>query len=242
MSQFNEEIRHSDPSQESITKFIVQKDSSRQNLDDNDSFDLDASKNCLSNDERLSLSFGSHETSYAQVKDVVEYEEQSVTLEQECKKEEKRPQVSEGDALLRKHKECKSDTSISVFPQMAPLLWVDGYKCNLCGIELPPSFVEERQEHSDFHLAQRLQNEESGPSSSTTPTSKRRSANSNKPLEPPLFFLSHKFLLLTETSQLVRILGKEKANSKPKKQKPNQKDGSKHIPIHTFFTKSNQNS
>ncbi|CAE6013559.1 unnamed protein product [Arabidopsis arenosa] len=95
-----------------ITKFIVQKDSSRQDLDDNDSFDLDASKNCL----------------------------------------------------------------------------------------------EERQENSDFHLAQRLQNEESGSSSSTTP-SKRR------------------------------ILGKEKVNSKPKKQKPDQKDSSKHIPIHTFFTK-----
>ncbi|KAH0872366.1 hypothetical protein HID58_069728 [Brassica napus] len=218
MSQFNEEARHSDPSQGTITKFIVQKGSSRKNLDDNDSFDLDASKNCLGNDEMLSLSYASHETSYDQLKDVVEYEEQSVTPEQECKKEEERPQVLEGDALLRKHKESKSETSaqnteaVSVFPQMEPLLWVNGYKCNLCGIELPPSFVEERQEHSDFHLAQRLQNEESGPSSSTTPPSKRR------------------------------ILGKEKANSKPKKQKPNQKDGSKHIPIHTFFTKSNQNS
>ncbi|KAH0920852.1 hypothetical protein HID58_020870 [Brassica napus] len=218
MSQFNEEIRHSDPSQGTITKFIVQKDSSRQNLDDNDSFDLEASTNCLSNDERLS-SYASHDTSYDQLKeDVVKYEEQSVTPEQECKKEEERPQVLEGDALLRKHKESKSETSaqnteaVSVFPQMEPLLWVNGYKCNLCGIELPPSFVEERQEHSDFHLAQRLQNEESGPSSSTTPTSKRR------------------------------ILGKEKANSKQKKQKLNQKDDSKHIPIHTFFTKSNQNS
>ncbi|CAG7868119.1 unnamed protein product [Brassica rapa] len=218
MSQFNEEARHSDPSQGTITKFIVQKGSSRQNLDDNDSFDLDASKNCLGNDEMLSLSYASHETSYDQLKDVVEYEEQSVTPNQECKKKEDRTQVLEGDALLRKHKDCKADSSaekteaVSVLPQMEPLVWVDGYRCNLCGIELPPSFVEERQEHSDFHLAQRLQNEESGPSSSTTPTSKRR------------------------------ILGKEKANSKPKKQKPNQKDDSKHIPIYTFFTKSNQNS
>ncbi|XP_013587938.1 PREDICTED: DNA polymerase kappa isoform X1 [Brassica oleracea var. oleracea] len=222
MSQFNEEARHSDPSQGTITKFIVQKGSSRKNLDDNDSSDLDASKNCLGNDEMLSLSYASHETSYDQLKDVVEYEEQSVTPNQECKKKEERIQVLEGDALLRKHKDCKADSSaekteaVSVLPQMEPLVWVDGYRCNLCGIELPPSFVEERQEHSDFHLAQRLQNEESGPSSSNTPTSKRRSAS--------------------------QILGKEKANSKPKKQKPNQKDGSKHIPIHTFFTKSNQNS
>lgn len=204
MSQFNEEIRHSDPSQETITKFIIQKDFSRQNLDDND---LDASKNCLSNDESLSLSFDSHETRFAQLKDVVEYEEQSqidadeVTPNQECMKKEERPQVLEGDALLIKHKECKPDTShstnaksnaqnteaFSLFPQKEPLFWVDGYKCNLCGIELPPSFVEERQEHSDFHLAQRLQNEESGSSSSTTPTSKRRSAHSNNLLNLSIF-------------------------------------------------------
>ncbi|CAH8255129.1 unnamed protein product, partial [Arabidopsis lyrata] len=111
MSQFVGEIRNSDPSQGTITKFIVQKDSSRQDLDDNDSFDLDASKNCLSND--LSLSFGSHETSYAHLKDVVEYEERSqidsekVIPNQECVKKEERPQVLEGDALLKKHKECK---------------------------------------------------------------------------------------------------------------------------------------
>ncbi|ESQ30482.1 hypothetical protein EUTSA_v10011295mg [Eutrema salsugineum] len=229
MSQFNEEIRHSDPSQETITKFIVQKDSSRQNLDDSDSIDLDASK---IDGESLNLSFGSHETSYAQQKDVVEYEEESridadkVIPNQECENKEEKPRVLEGDALLIKHTDCKPDTShsmndnsntqntkaVSVFPQMEPLFWIDGYRCNLCGIELPPSFVEERQEHSDFHLAQRLQNEESGSSSSTRPAPKRR------------------------------ILGKEKANSKPKKQKPDQKEGSKHIPIHTFFTRSNQNS
>lgn len=42
------------------------------------------------------------------------------------------------------------------------LLWFNDYKCSICGIELPPSFVEERQEHSDFHLAQKLQTEETG--------------------------------------------------------------------------------
>lgn len=40
-------------------------------------------------------------------------------------------------------------------------LWVDDYKCSLCGAEIPPNFVEERQDHSDFHLAERLQEEES---------------------------------------------------------------------------------
>ncbi|KAL1812049.1 hypothetical protein ACET3Z_022114 [Daucus carota] len=40
-------------------------------------------------------------------------------------------------------------------------LWVDDYKCSLCGAEIPPNFIEERQDHSDFHLAERLQEEES---------------------------------------------------------------------------------
>jgi DNA polymerase kappa len=211
MSQFVEEIRNSDPSQGTITKFIVQKDSSRQaqDLDDNDSFDLDANKNCLSNDESGNVSFGSHETSSAHLKDVVEYEERSqidsgkVIPNQECMKKEERLQILEGDSLLKKYKECKPDTShsmndnsnateaVSVFPQTEPLYWIDGYKCVLCGIELPPSFVEERQEHSDFHLAQRLQNEETGSSSSTTP-SKRRSADSNilKPTPFSVMFLT----------------------------------------------------
>ncbi|MED6217750.1 hypothetical protein PIB30_020549 [Stylosanthes scabra] len=40
------------------------------------------------------------------------------------------------------------------------MLWLNDYKCSLCGIELPPSFIEERLEHSDFHLAEELQKEE----------------------------------------------------------------------------------
>lgn len=51
--------------------------------------------------------------------------------------------------------------------KMEMLFWVDDYKCSLCGAELPSSFVEERQEHSDFHLAERLQKEESGTGSSS---------------------------------------------------------------------------
>lgn len=44
----------------------------------------------------------------------------------------------------------------------------DDYKCSLCGIEMPPDFVEERQEHSDFHLAERLQEKESSINSRTS--------------------------------------------------------------------------
>lgn len=45
--------------------------------------------------------------------------------------------------------------------QETTMLWLNDYKCSLCGIELPPSFVGERLEHSDFHLAEKLQKEES---------------------------------------------------------------------------------
>ncbi|KAL0914619.1 hypothetical protein M5K25_014982 [Dendrobium thyrsiflorum] len=41
------------------------------------------------------------------------------------------------------------------------LIWVDDYICSVCGIELPPNFIEERREHSDYHLAEMLQKEES---------------------------------------------------------------------------------
>lgn len=48
--------------------------------------------------------------------------------------------------------------------QKGLIFWVEDYKCSLCGVELPPSFIQERQEHSDFHLAEKLQEEESGDS------------------------------------------------------------------------------
>jgi Ca2+-transporting ATPase/DNA polymerase kappa len=43
-------------------------------------------------------------------------------------------------------------------------LWIDDYICSICGFELPPGFEEERQEHSDFHLAEALQQEETADS------------------------------------------------------------------------------
>lgn len=39
-------------------------------------------------------------------------------------------------------------------------LWINDYICSICGFELPPGFEEERVEHSDFHLAETLQQEE----------------------------------------------------------------------------------
>ncbi|KZV50557.1 DNA polymerase kappa [Dorcoceras hygrometricum] len=55
---------------------------------------------------------------------------------------------------------CSDDEPVSLH-EKEPLVWLNGYRCSVCGIELPPSFIDERQEHFDFHLAERLQKEES---------------------------------------------------------------------------------
>ncbi|XP_021892304.1 DNA polymerase kappa [Carica papaya] len=91
------------------------------------------------------------------------------------------------------------------------LLWIDGYKCSLCGMELPPYFVEERQEHSDFHLAKRLQMEESAPHS-RAPQLRQRSIEID-----------------TAANQ-----------GKRKKQKSSSRE-CRYVPIDMFFVKSNQN-
>ncbi|KAF8673923.1 hypothetical protein HU200_048371 [Digitaria exilis] len=59
-------------------------------------------------------------------------------------------------------------------------LWIDGYICSICGFELPPGFEEERQEHSDFHLAESLQQEE-------TVDSKRTISNESRLAERPCY-------------------------------------------------------
>lgn len=69
---------------------------------------------------------------------------------------------------------CPSDDDAAPSSsQQDQFQWVDGYKCSICGIEMPLEFVHERQEHFDFHLAERLQEECSG-SSSMNHCSKQR--------------------------------------------------------------------
>lgn len=58
--------------------------------------------------------------------------------------------------------------------QKGLIFWVEDYKCSLCGVELPPIFIQERQEHSDFHLAEKLQEEESGDSHRNLMTQNQR--------------------------------------------------------------------
>lgn len=71
------------------------------------------------------------------------------------------PGQPEGSNHDRVNKVIMDNESVFSSEPKDQLFWVDDYKCTLCGIEMPPNFVEERQEHSDFHLAERLQKEES---------------------------------------------------------------------------------
>ncbi|KAM7479104.1 hypothetical protein LguiA_027317 [Lonicera macranthoides] len=112
-----------------------------------------------------------------------------------------------------KRNQCSGDEVGTSSNQKERFLWVNDYKCSLCGVELPPSFVEERQEHSDFHLAERLQEEESSNRHRNLPIKQRFSQK-----EP-----------IASQSR-----GKKKQKSSPS-------DG-KHIPIDMFFVKRNQNS
>uniref|UniRef100_J3LQT9 DNA polymerase kappa n=1 Tax=Oryza brachyantha TaxID=4533 RepID=J3LQT9_ORYBR len=85
------------------------------------------------------------------------------------------------------------------------LFWINGYICSHCGFELPPGFEEERQEHSDFHLAEMLQQEEAGNSTgpllkerlaerpcSTTPTPKKKLKSSKDGKHIPIDAFFHK--------------------------------------------------
>ncbi|XP_062178105.1 DNA polymerase kappa [Alnus glutinosa] len=112
---------------------------------------------------------------------------------------------------VNKRANLLDDEAVSSSNQEELLLWVNDYKCSLCGIELPLGFVEERQEHSDFHLAERLQKEESRHETKT-------------------LMLRHRFSLKENI----------RSQSKRKKQKISPKDKG-HIPIDMFFVKSFQN-
>ncbi|KAB1208366.1 DNA polymerase kappa [Morella rubra] len=103
------------------------------------------------------------------------------------------------------------DEPVSSSNRGQQLLWINDYECSLCGIELRPSFAEERQEHFDFHLAERLQNEESR-SGPRTPMPRQRFSQKDD-------------------------IG---SNSKRKRTKSSPKEKG-HIPIDVFFVKSKQN-
>lgn len=67
----------------------------------------------------------------------------------------------EESSFYQQKRNCSNDEAWSLSYLRESLFWLNDYQCSVCGAELPPSFMEERQEHFDFHLAERLQDEES---------------------------------------------------------------------------------
>ncbi|KAG6424981.1 hypothetical protein SASPL_115404 [Salvia splendens] len=109
-------------------------------------------------------------------------------------------------------RDCSNGEAGSSLNLRDTIHWLNDYQCSVCGTELPPSFIEERQEHFDFHLAERLQEEES--------------SNRNRLVKPPN-------LRFVEKGDM--------SNRKKKKQKRSSPSQGKHIPIDAFFAKTSQN-
>ncbi|KAK6916326.1 hypothetical protein RJ641_019187, partial [Dillenia turbinata] len=92
----------------------------------------------------------------------------------------------DSDGLLsdKKRISFSKDEPVSSSYQQEQILRIDGNKCSVSGIELPPSFIEERQEHAYFYHAQKLQNEQEPSSSLRSPLpqmrSMRKEQNANK--------------------------------------------------------------
>lgn len=103
----------------------------------------------------------------------------------------------------------------SSFPCM--MVWVDDKYCSLCGLEIPASFAYERQEHSDFHYAQRLQQEYS---------KCRQAVNMSQDLKE-------------QSKRHHSPTSKERASKKPSIAKPeSSRQRNRNIPIDAFFSKT----
>lgn len=198
VSQFNEEKATAlDPTQKSITNFVVLGEFSRNNICSSDSLGLNVKGNSVENSNGGD---GNSEQNPDYVrKDVFDSDELSDFSFSNCSINENATiiehsplsnipaevaaarvpghtsNLGEPDACqlverqepdeANRHSNSQRDGEPSSC-HLDEFHWIDGYKCSICGIELPPDFVDERQEHSDFHLAERLQKE--GPRSSIT--------------------------------------------------------------------------
>ncbi|XP_059647891.1 DNA polymerase kappa [Cornus florida] len=184
MSQFNEDKdgSPSDPTQKTLSKFFISGDTSGRNMSDHVSLGSDISDNHFMMDTENGLSSDLQEACHGDFRDSLDsnqissfnhgncllgcdscdMEKSYGPLSNQCK--DKSEGISQDQ--VKKRTNLSDEAAASSLNQKEPFLWVNDYKCSLCGIELPPSFVEERQEHSDFHFAQRLQEEESSNSPS----------------------------------------------------------------------------
>ncbi|KAG6421919.1 hypothetical protein SASPL_118479 [Salvia splendens] len=120
--------------------------------------------------------------------------------------------LCEETSFDQQKRKCSDGEAGSSLNLRDTIYWLNDYQCSVCGTELPPSFIEERQEHFDFHLAERLQDEES--------------SNRNRLVKPPNLRFAEKG---------------DMSNRKKKKQKRSSPSPGKHIPIDAFFAKTSQN-
>nr|POF21882.1 hypothetical protein CFP56_57150 [Quercus suber] len=251
LSQFNTDkaVAPADPTQKTLTNFLISGDASRESMVDSSSMGSIVNDHHFMNDTETGFSMGSHEACSCGGRDLLDRSHFPDLEDNNCAignndgemhkfheplNDENGSKVNtpERKSYQNAVSELKADSSsvpfafcsldeenkranlpdddtVSSSNQGELLLWVNDYKCSLCGIELPPCFVEERQEHFDFHLAERLQKEES---------------------RCDTRMLRH------------RVSPKDNIASqrKRKKQRASPKDKG-HIPIDLFFVKSSQN-
>lgn len=188
MTQFNEDkIRApSDPTQKTLSNFITSGDASKKTVGDQNSLGSDINDDYLIDEKETSVSLDLSETNHYEFRDpfydncLPDLDDDNRSFSNKISEVEKIhknevSQLLEGNSLVLQQQEGSCDRVEQADEDITPdnevgtssnqkdqFIWVDDYKCSLCGTELPPSFIEERQEHSDFHLAERLQKEESG--------------------------------------------------------------------------------
>nr|GLL23758.1 DNA polymerase kappa [Ipomoea trifida] len=240
ISQFMEEnVGPSDPTQRTLSKFIVQGDASGKNADECLPLGSDVSDNAFTHGTHTDFPTNSGETISWDLRAPTDNQQISDPNDRCCiysEELEKRPKPQNDEleiSVCKSNEEgipfsgqlegisldkpkrgasCTYDETGSCSDHKDLVLWLDDYKCSLCGTELPPSFVEERQEHSDFHLAERLQDEESK-DSHRWPTLKQRSVQNS------------------DTQNRGRQRKKKKLSPTP----------TKCTPIDSFFVKTSQN-
>lgn len=240
MTQFNEDkVRApSDPTQKTLTNFITPGDASKRTVGDKSSLGSDINDDHLIDDKETSASLDVSETNHYEFGDpfhdncLPDLDDDDHSFSNKVSEVEKIhknevSQLLEGNSLVLQKQEgsycdrvegvdkdfipdIKVGTSSN---QKDPFIWVDDYKCSLCGTELPSSFIEERQEHSDFHLAERLQKEESGSD----------------------------LRILNLRQRCVRNHKDHNASHRKHKKQKLFKNEGRHIPIDVFFAKRNQN-
>ncbi|XP_058773058.1 DNA polymerase kappa isoform X2 [Vicia villosa] len=185
VSQFNGEKCGAtpDPTQKTITNFITSGEANRKKNSFSDVTDHD-----FISDTETDPSIDVRHTSQLDSRDPFDGNHSLDVNHQSCtfRKNDgaEKVQTSDNDAASSHHSGCTELLGSTSFQgqfegknvndgsnlqeedkldscQETIMSWLNDYKCSLCGIELPPSFVEERLEHSDFHFAEKLQKEES---------------------------------------------------------------------------------